>query len=69
MMNGTARSELHRRRDRGSHDWATIYDILDCGFVAHVGFSVLHQTFVIPTIYGRLGSSLFLHGSNASRLL
>ncbi|MGA3093324.1 MAG: pyridoxamine 5'-phosphate oxidase family protein [Terriglobales bacterium] len=54
---------------RGSHEWGTISRILDEGFLAHVGFSVNHQPFVIPTLYGRRGETLYLHGSAASRLL
>jgi uncharacterized protein len=68
-MKPTKRSELHRLPSRGSHDWDTISRILDVGFLAHVGFSVGGQPFVIPTLYGRKGESLYLHGSAASRML
>jgi len=34
-----------------------------------VGFSVERQPFVIPTLYGREGEALYLHGSAASRML
>jgi uncharacterized protein len=68
-MNQTKRSELRRMAARGSHEWTTISRILDVGFLAHVGFSVDDQPFVIPTLYGRSGEKLFLHGSAASRML
>src|SRR5215472_1718179 len=68
-MNLTKRSELRRMPARGSHDWNTISRILDVGFLAHVGFSVRDQPFVIPTLYGRRGEKLYLHGSAASRML
>jgi nitroimidazol reductase NimA-like FMN-containing flavoprotein (pyridoxamine 5'-phosphate oxidase superfamily) len=68
-MELTKRSELRRMPVRGSHEWGTISRILDEGFLAHVGFSVNHQPFVIPTLYGRRGETLYLHGSAASRLL
>jgi hypothetical protein len=42
---------------------------LDAGFLAHVGFCVDSQPFVIPTLYGRDGKKLYLHGSAASRML
>jgi nitroimidazol reductase NimA-like FMN-containing flavoprotein (pyridoxamine 5'-phosphate oxidase superfamily) len=42
---------------------------LDAGFLAHVGFSVRNQPFVIPTLYGRREERLYLHGSSASRTL
>src|SRR5713226_1096666 len=68
-MNLTKRTELRRIPDRGSHDWETINEILDAGFLAHVGFCVGGQPFVIPTLYGRVGERLYLHGSAASRML
>jgi len=37
--------------------------------MAHVGFVVEGQPFVIPTLYGRREETLFLHGSAASRML
>ena len=68
-MNLTKRTELRRIPDRGSHDWGAINQILDAGFLAHVGFCVDGQPFVIPTLYGRDGEKLYLHGSAASRML
>jgi hypothetical protein len=68
-MNPTKRSELRRIPARGSHDWDTVARILDVGFLAHVGFCVSGQPFVIPTLYGREGDKLYLHGSAASRML
>jgi nitroimidazol reductase NimA-like FMN-containing flavoprotein (pyridoxamine 5'-phosphate oxidase superfamily) len=65
----TERSELHRLPKRGSHDPAAIHAILDAGFLAHVGFVVEGQPFVVPTLYGRDGDRLYLHGSAASRML
>ncbi|HZQ24228.1 MAG TPA: pyridoxamine 5'-phosphate oxidase family protein [Terriglobales bacterium] len=68
-MMPTKRSELRRIPARGSHDWGTINSILDAGFLAHVGFCVDSQPFVIPTLYGRAEKTLYLHGSSASRML
>jgi uncharacterized protein len=68
-MNLTKRTELRRIADRGSHDWKTINQILDAGFLASVGFCVDGQPFVIPTLYGRNGERLYLHGSAVSRML
>ena len=68
-MNLSKRTELRRIPDRGSHDWTTINQILDAGFLAHVAFCVDRQPFVIPTLYGRDGERLYLHGSAASRML
>jgi len=68
-MNLTNRTKLRRIPDKGSHDRKTIDSILDAGFLAHVGFCLDGQPFVIPTLYGRDGERLYLHGSAASRML
>jgi len=68
-MNPPKRTELRRIPDRGSHDRETINHILDAGFLASVGFCVDGQPYVIPTLYGRDGEKLYLHGSAASRML
>jgi nitroimidazol reductase NimA-like FMN-containing flavoprotein (pyridoxamine 5'-phosphate oxidase superfamily) len=58
-----------REPHRGVYDRATAYQILDEGFVCHVGIVVDGQPFVIPMGYGRAGDNLYIHGSAASRLL
>ena len=68
-MKPSARTQLRRLPKRGFHDAATIHAILDEGLIAHVGFNVDGQPFVIPTLYGRDGDTLYLHGSAASRML
>jgi uncharacterized protein len=68
-MKSTDRSQLRRLPKRGSHELKTIHEILDAGFLAHVGFNVSGQPFVIPTLFGRAGETLYLHGSAASRML
>ena len=68
-MKGTERTQLRRLPNRGSHDMETIQGILDQAFLAHVGFNVNGQPFVIPTLFGRDGEKLYLHGSAASRML
>lgn len=68
-MKSTARSQLRRLPNRGSHEPEVVHAILDAGFLAHVGFQVNGQPFVIPTLYGREEASLYLHGSAASRMM
>ena len=65
----TARARLRRLPTRAQYDETSIHRILDAGFLAHVGFLVGSQPFVIPTLYGRHESTIFLHGSAASRML
>lgn len=68
-MNITERTKLKRVPLRGSHDEKIIHDVLDAGFLAHLGFHVNGQPFVIPTLYGREGGTLYFHGSAASRMM
>jgi len=65
----TPRTTLRRLPKRGSHERETINQILDAGFICHVGFVIEGQPFVIPTGYARIGDRLIIHGSQASRML
>jgi nitroimidazol reductase NimA-like FMN-containing flavoprotein (pyridoxamine 5'-phosphate oxidase superfamily) len=68
-MNPTERTRLQRLPERGSHEPEVVHAVLDAAFLAHVGFCVDQQPYVIPTLYGRDGDTLYLHGSAASRML
>lgn len=65
----TDRTKLKRLPKRGHFDRDTVYAILDEGFICHVGFAVDGQPFVIPTGYARVDDKLYIHGSQASRML
>src|SRR6185503_8906386 len=65
----TDRTKLKRLPKRGHFDRETVYGILDEGFICHVGFAPQGQTFVIPTGYARVDDKLYIHGSQASRML
>jgi hypothetical protein len=65
----TERTKLKRLPKRGHFDRETVYGILDEGFICHVGFAPQGQPFVIPTGYARDGDKLYIHGSQASRML
>ena len=65
----TDRTKLKRLPKRGSFDRETVYGILDEGFICHVGFAPEGQPVVIPTGYARDGDKLYIHGSQASRML
>lgn len=64
-----ARHRVERTRNRARYDSPTVHAILDAGMVAHVGFCVDGQPFVIPMMYARIDHVLLLHGSIASRLM
>jgi uncharacterized protein len=63
------RTTLKRLPERGSYDRETANGILDEALICHVGFAMEGQPFVIPTIHARIGGTLYLHGSAASRML
>src|ERR1700756_5820254 len=65
----TERTQVRRLPKRGAYDGETVFKILDEAFVCHVGFVVDGQPYVIPTNFGRVGETLYLHGSAASRML
>lgn len=65
----TDRTKLKRLPKRGHFDRETVYSILDEGFICHIGFVVDGQPFVIPTGYARVDDKLYVHGSQASRML
>src|SRR6185503_18130331 len=65
----TQRTTLKRLPKRGSHERETVNQILDEGFICHVGFAVDGLPFVIPTGYARADDKLIIHGSQASRML
>jgi len=65
----TDRTKLKRLPKRGHFDRETVYGILDEGFICHIGFVVDDQPVVIPTGYARVDDKLYIHGSQASRML
>ena len=65
----SARTRVVREADRAVYDREVVYQILDEGFICHVGFVLEGQAFVIPTSYGRQDANLYIHGSAASRML
>jgi uncharacterized protein len=65
----TERTKLKRLPKRGHFDRETVYGILDEGFICHVGFAPEGKPVVIPTGYARVDDNLYIHGSQASRML
>jgi nitroimidazol reductase NimA-like FMN-containing flavoprotein (pyridoxamine 5'-phosphate oxidase superfamily) len=65
----TERTTLHRLSERGRAERADLYAILDAGLICHLGVVVDGYPVVLPTGYGRVGHTLYLHGSSANRTL
>ena len=60
---------MRRVPARAAYDRETIDAILDEALVAHLGFAVEGQPYVIPTLHARVGDTVYVHGSAASRLI
>ncbi|MFD5557990.1 pyridoxamine 5'-phosphate oxidase family protein [Streptomyces sp. NPDC127068] len=65
----TERTVPTRSRDRAAYDRATVHAILDAAYVCHLGFVRDGTPVVLPTLYGRVGERLYVHGSTGSRPL
>jgi nitroimidazol reductase NimA-like FMN-containing flavoprotein (pyridoxamine 5'-phosphate oxidase superfamily) len=63
------RSKVRRIPQRGVYDREVIDRILDEAVVCQVGIVENGQPVIIPMAYARVGDSIYLHGSKASRLL
>jgi nitroimidazol reductase NimA-like FMN-containing flavoprotein (pyridoxamine 5'-phosphate oxidase superfamily) len=65
----TDRTVPTRSADRASYDKDLVHAILDEGYVCHLGFVRGGTPVVLPTLYGRVGDRLYVHGSTGSRPL
>ncbi|MEU6368782.1 pyridoxamine 5'-phosphate oxidase family protein [Streptomyces sp. NPDC046931] len=65
----TDRTVPTRSPDRASYDKELVHAILDEGYVCHLGFVRDGAPVVLPTLYGRVGERLYVHGSTGSRPL
>jgi nitroimidazol reductase NimA-like FMN-containing flavoprotein (pyridoxamine 5'-phosphate oxidase superfamily) len=63
------RTEVRRLPERGVYDPAFIESVIDEALICHVGLTTDEGPVVIPTIHARVGTTLYLHGSPASRML
>ncbi|MFD7924265.1 pyridoxamine 5'-phosphate oxidase family protein [Streptomyces sp. NPDC059740] len=58
-----------RSPKRARYDHETVHAVLDAGYLCHLGFVRDGRPVVLPTLYGRDGGHLYLHGSTGSRPL
>lgn len=65
----TDRTVPTRARERASYDRELVHSILDETSVCHLGFVRDGAPVVLPTLYGRVGDVLYVHGSTGSRPL
>ncbi len=61
------RTRVRRMPARADYARETIEAILDEALIAHVGFAVEGEPYVIPTLHARVEGRVYFHGSSASR--
>ncbi len=62
-------NRVKRRPDRGAYDHATVHRLLDAAALCHVAYVVDGRPICTPTLFWREGTTLYWHGSSASRML
>ncbi len=65
-LSSTPRTALRRHRERARTDRDDLYAVLDAGLICHLGVIAGGAPRVLPTGYGRVGETLYLHGSSAN---
>ncbi len=65
----TERTRVHRLPERAVYSRDVVHSILDEALFCHVAYIEDGHPKVIPTIHVRVGETLYIHGSNASRTL
>ncbi len=69
QINITKQNKVVRGAKRANYDVQTIFSIVDAATICHVGTSMNQKTILIPTIHGRKNDTLYIHGSNKSRMV
>ncbi len=65
----TDKTALRRIPERSVSDREIVYQILDEGFLCHVGYLTEGRPVVIPTLYARDEETILLHGSPSSGII
>lgn len=66
QLSETARTKITRLPERRRSERVELYAILDAGLVCHLGLVRDEGPVVIPTGYGRIDDTLYLHASSGS---
>lgn len=69
QLSQTERTHVRRHAERARTGRADLYAVLDAGMICHLGVRVDGSPVVLPTAYGRIGDTLYLHGSSANRAI
>jgi len=62
-------NRIKRGQVRATYDVEKINTILDAGFIAYVSYVYNDRAITLPMAYGRKDNKIYLHGSQANRML
>jgi len=62
-------NRVKRGQNRATYDVGNINAILDAGFIGYVSYVYENRAITLPMAYGRKGDKIYLHGSQANRML
>jgi nitroimidazol reductase NimA-like FMN-containing flavoprotein (pyridoxamine 5'-phosphate oxidase superfamily) len=68
-LSPTPRSTIRRGAARARADRAELHAVLDAGLICHLGIVLGDAPVVLPTAYGRIDDTLYLHGSTGAASL
>jgi nitroimidazol reductase NimA-like FMN-containing flavoprotein (pyridoxamine 5'-phosphate oxidase superfamily) len=68
-LSPTPRSTVTRHRERARADRADLHAVLDAGLVCHLGIVRDGAPVVLPTGYGRIDDTVYIHGSTGAGYL
>jgi nitroimidazol reductase NimA-like FMN-containing flavoprotein (pyridoxamine 5'-phosphate oxidase superfamily) len=68
-LSSTRRSTVTRLRERARTDRDDLYAVLDAGLVCHLGVLRDGAPVVLPTGYGRIDDTVYVHGSTGAGYL
>jgi len=62
-------NRIKRGQNRATYDVEKINTILDVGFIGYVNYVYQGRAITLPMAYGRKDDKIYLHGSQANRML
>ena len=65
----SSRNRVKRHHERGCYGHDTVHGLLDASMLCHVSYVIDGQPYCTPTFFWREGTTLYWHGSSASRML
>ncbi|TDP42606.1 pyridoxamine 5'-phosphate oxidase family protein [Nocardia ignorata] len=65
-LSPTPRTTVTRSKERARSDRAELDAVLDAGLICHLAVVLGGSPVVLPTVYGRAGDTIYLHGSTGA---